>query len=101
MVLLAGGLLMVAALCANGRLPRNGFVGIRLPATMRTDAAWIAGHRAAAGPLALLGLGWLGVGGLDLAGRGGSERTPGLVVLFALAFGTWAVVAAHKAARDG
>ena len=32
---------------ANGRLPRNQWAGIRTPATMRSDQAWMAGHRAA------------------------------------------------------
>ncbi len=32
---------------ARGRLRRNQFVGIRAPSTMRSDRAWIAGHRAA------------------------------------------------------
>jgi uncharacterized membrane protein len=34
-------------LAANGRLPRNQWVGIRSPSTMRSDAAWVAAHRAA------------------------------------------------------
>lgn len=32
---------------AKGRLRRNQFVGIRTPSTMRSDRAWVAGHRAA------------------------------------------------------
>jgi hypothetical protein len=32
---------------AKGRLRRNQFVGIRTPSTMRSDHAWITGHRAA------------------------------------------------------
>ncbi|MGH3966592.1 MAG: SdpI family protein [Mycobacterium sp.] len=32
---------------ANGRLQRNQWVGIRTPSTMRSDQAWMAGHRAA------------------------------------------------------
>jgi hypothetical protein len=34
---------------ADGRLGRNGVAGIRTPATMRSDAAWRAGHAAARG----------------------------------------------------
>ncbi len=39
----------LASSSRDGTLERNGFVGIRTRATMRSDAAWLAGHRAAAG----------------------------------------------------
>lgn len=32
---------------ATDRMTRNGLIGIRTPATQRSDAGWIAGHRAA------------------------------------------------------
>ncbi len=37
----------VTAAAASGRLRRNGWVGIRLGSTGASDAAWLAGHRAA------------------------------------------------------
>ena len=51
-----GGLLLIVFgwLSLLGRLPRNGFAGIRTPYTMRSDANWHATHRAAA-PLLIFG----------------------------------------------
>jgi hypothetical protein len=40
-------LIAVAWRAANGRLKRNQWTGIRTPSTMRSDQAWVAGHRAA------------------------------------------------------
>ena len=34
-------------LAASGKLRRNGMVGLRIPSTLASDAAWRAGHRAA------------------------------------------------------
>jgi len=44
------GLLVVwlGRACERGTLRRNGLVGIRTPDTMASDAAWLAGHQAAA-----------------------------------------------------
>ncbi|MBR7744005.1 SdpI family protein [Phycicoccus sp. BSK3Z-2] len=46
-VLVAALLVRVTAAAADGRLDRNGFAGIRTPATGASDAAWRAGHAAA------------------------------------------------------
>ena len=40
-------LITVNRRAANGRLPRNPSAGLRTAATMRSDRAWVAGHRAA------------------------------------------------------
>jgi len=71
---------------ASGRLRRNQWAGIRTPSTMRSDRAWVAGHRAALRltPLHLLTLAALltvlliavrrvqTVGGINLIGIGGA-----------------------------
>lgn len=53
------GAVMVALgrAAARGRLPRNLFVGIRIPSTLRSDQAWRAGHLAAASALTVSGIG--------------------------------------------
>jgi len=45
----AGGVLVAAVSrrAADGRLGRNSYAGVRTASTMRSDAAWIAGHAAA------------------------------------------------------
>lgn len=40
-------LIVVNWRAATGRLKRNQWTGIRTPSTMRSDQAWVAGHRAA------------------------------------------------------
>jgi len=50
-------LVVVGLMAATERLPRNLFAGIRIPSTLRSDEAWMAGHRAAASALTTAGLG--------------------------------------------
>lgn len=52
-IILPLALLLVAILAqlgGTGRLPRNGFVGLRIPSTMASDEGWKAGHHAATLP---------------------------------------------------
>jgi uncharacterized membrane protein len=82
---------------ANGRLGRNQFVGIRTPSTMRSDQAWVAGHRAALRltPLHLLtGIAVLitvffarTVAGLNVVGVSGAVAFVVVVVLTAIVAG--------------
>jgi Flp pilus assembly protein TadB len=44
------GIAIFAQLGGSGRLPRNGYVGIRIPSTLTSDEGWRAGHRAATKP---------------------------------------------------
>ncbi len=59
LVFLVSGLVLgaVAEAARRGRLRRNNWVGIRTAAVMRSEAAWLSGHRAAAPWLFLAALG--------------------------------------------
>ena len=102
---LAFVLIAVDWAAASGRLRRNQWVGIRIPSTMRSDQAWVAGHRAALRlmPLHLLtGITLLvavlcapTVGSVHLVGIGGA----GVFLLVALFTGVIAGRAA-KAVND-
>jgi SdpI/YfhL protein family len=102
-LLLAGGAELW--LCWRGsqrRLTPSSWVGIRLPATRRSDAAWYAAHEAAAGPFgvgggiaATCGLGVF-VNGWDTVGA--VVAAVGLVALLGGTAG--AVVVGVAAARE-
>ncbi|MCP2031125.1 putative membrane protein [Okibacterium sp. HSC-33S16] len=49
LILIAGGtvVLAVARATASARIGRNPIAGIRIPATMASDEAWLVAHRAA------------------------------------------------------
>ena len=55
-------LIVVARLTGGGRLGRNRLVGIRTRATLTSDAAWAAAHRAAAPALSWAGATAMGIG---------------------------------------
>lgn len=88
-VLLLAGLLLltIAVLGARGALRRNRVAGIRTPATLRSDRAFVVGHRAAALPLGAAAVVAL-LGGVVLLVPGGSAGPLGWVVLAIATVGT-------------
>ncbi len=81
LALLLGGLVVAIGgwLGLREKLRRNSFLGIRLPSTMRSDAAWRAAH-VAGGPLTIASGIMMAGGGLLVLWRPDSE-TLGLVIL--------------------
>lgn len=79
--LLVGGLALLSAAqrAAAGRLPRNPYAGIRLKATLASDAAWTEGHRAAAPALAAGGIVCV-LGGLLVLLRASAAITAGALI---------------------
>jgi uncharacterized membrane protein len=98
LVTLVGLLLVVLGwLGLVGRLPRNGFAGIRTPYTMRSDENWAATHRAAA-PVLIFGGIAIVMAGLaffpfSLAGKLGNGLVGGVTVALAVVLGADVLVA--------
>ncbi|PQZ93626.1 hypothetical protein CQ018_08145 [Arthrobacter sp. MYb227] len=88
-------LLGVALAASRGSIPINHFLGIRIPALKRSEAAWRAGHRATIIPTALalvLSLVFSILGLLDPLAYAGT------IIVFVCAV-IWTFIAASKAAR--
>lgn len=94
----------IAGLISAGQLPRNGLVGIRIPSTRRSDAAWDAGHRAAAPALQASGLAALVLVALALVlrlpGWSASAIVSSIAAAVALLGLAVATTQAGRAARD-
>jgi len=97
--ILAAAMLLVVVvtqLAASGRISRNGFIGIRIPSTMTSDAAWTAGHKAARLPS------WIGFALVAIT-AGVAQFIPEantVLIAILLLFLAWSVVAAWRGARS-
>ena len=88
-------LLAVGLLGWRQRLPRNRFAGIRTPAALRSDAAFIAANRMAAPPILAADVIYAAAGGLALGTHG-----PALTVIVGVAgTGAFALALAGGFAR--
>lgn len=90
--------LYVTRAAAAGELPRNGLVGIRTRKTQRDDAAWEAGHAAAA-PLVRATTVVCFAGSVLVLVGAVVTREPAVVGLVALAAGVAIVVLLLRAAQ--
>ncbi|WP_344789762.1 SdpI family protein [Gryllotalpicola daejeonensis] len=86
---------LICTLASRGSIPLNSSVGLRLPALMRSDETWAAGH-AAAIPAA-----WVGFTGGVASALTGLFFNPAYwgVVFFLVLSLVWAGVAGSRAAR--
>lgn len=86
---LAAVVTTVTARAGSGALARNQWTGIRTPSTMRSDSAWVAGHRAARrfSPLFFVNAALFGA----LSWAGVLQRWP-VAALTALGIGSFVVV---------
>lgn len=93
---------IASQLGGDGRIRRNGMIGIRIPSTMSSEAAWKAGHRAATVPA------WIGFGAtttiaiaVSIAVGLTHVSVVALVILLVvvLAAALWSTLAAQRAAR--
>ena len=88
-------LLGVSLAASRGSIPVNHFLGIRIPALKRSEAAWRAGHRAAILPTALaLGLSLV----FSILGLREPVAYVGTIIVFVCAV-IWTFIAASRAAR--
>lgn len=97
LILSGAALTWVSWLGSQRRLPRNSWVGLRVPSTMADDEAWAVAHESAAGPLGVAG-GVCMLGGLGVV-TVGLDHVVGVSVL--AVSGTATVVLALVAARVG
>ncbi len=94
LVMLLAAVLTQAA--AAGKITRNGLWGIRIPSTMASDAAWLAGHRAARLPI------WVGFAAVAIGAVLAQFVWQASIVTYALfaIFIVWTLIAANRAARE-
>ena len=90
-----------ARACASGRIKRNWAIGIRVPATLKSEDAWLACHQRAQHPLTFGGLAMIvaGIAGILPLALPASIAIVGAGALTMLVFVLLAAVVGVRAAR--
>lgn len=96
-LVLGGAVVATGILGWLGRLPRNRVAGLRIPATMRSDEAFVAGNRAA-GPATTIG-GLVAMGGAVIALFLPPREATTVVFLAVVAMALFAILGAVQGAR--
>lgn len=97
MIVLAGVIVAVVALCGSGTITMNRGIGIRIPATRSSEAAWRAGHRAAYVPVIVGATVTVIVAGLGIALPQFTATATWISVILLVATLIWAVIRANTA----
>lgn len=98
-LVIGGGALLVGRLAATANLKRNGLVGMRTSATLASDAAWVAAHRASAWSFAVIGVLFLALGGWHLVARPAERVASAVTLAITLVVGVVAVGGGIQADR--
>ncbi|AZA14697.1 SdpI family protein [Corynebacterium choanae] len=98
LLLLAVGLIVLGALAWAGKLPGNGIVGIRVPASRKRQFLWDVAHKVA-GPIWVVGgVAWLLGGLVALRAEGWLWIIPALAAIAGfILFGTGSAMGANAA----
>ena len=81
LIVCGAALSWAAEATARGRMGINSLVGIRIGYVTRSDAAWLAGHRAARIPTHAAAAVFMAMGVFAFVFRGPDEALPGLVLV--------------------
>jgi uncharacterized membrane protein len=101
-ILSGSAIVWTARACASGRIKRNWAIGIRFPATLKSEGAWLACHQRAQRPLTLGGIAMIlaGIAGLLPRALPASIAIVGAGALTMLVFVLFAAAVGVRAARS-
>lgn len=88
----------IIALCSAGTISANPGIGIRIPSTKASEAAWKAGHKAAYPPSIIGGSITILIAGIGLGVPSFTETAATVVTILLVLTLAWAALRANQAA---